>query len=883
MRRLFSRLVARARHRRFQRELDEELDFHRSMKERDLEASLPLEEARYAARRAMGNETLAMEEARAVWIAPALETIWQDLRYGARTMRREPAFALAVIFTLTLGIGATTAIFSVVNAALLKPPPYPGAAGILVLTYPGGGVQDGQIFHYVRERARSFEHVAARGGGAGWNLVVGGRAEYLAGLPVSEGFFAVLGVRPLIGREFSTAECLPGGPPAVVLSEAVWRRLLHGRPDALGEVVLLGGIPHTVVGVMPAGFQTVPAADLWTPLRVLAQDNSWNYYVLGRLRPGVPPAQAAKELDLLRPAIHQDLRGISENRSRELMWISLREQLGMASRETLMLLFGAVGFLLLIACVNVASLQLARALARGREMATRVALGGGSSRLVRQVLTESLFLAMAGSVAALLIAHWGAGAMTAIVPPALLAGHPPTLDIRVLLVTLAVAVGAGIFFGLAPALSVVRLDVRSALQEGQRNTAGRRTMWLRRAFNVMQVALAVVLLAGSGLLIRTFVNLRGAELGFDPENVIVGSMSLQGSPRHAGSHIVSFFEQTLARIEELPDVAAAAVASNVPVERGLNMALEPPADALVREMRAVDWRHVTSRYFDVFGIALRSGRIFDRRDGAGSPPVVIVNEAFSRVYFGEASIEGRYLQLAGGLGDPPREIVGVVSDVRALSGSGWTAGRNALGSPAAPTIYVPVGQVPEGLLEVAHHYFPVGWAVRTRGSAQGATRSIEEVVRAAEPTLPFIGFRTMNEVIARDLETQRFMMVLLALFAAVALALAGVGMYGLVSYGVTRRTQEVAVRMALGASNRRILGAFVGEGLIVGAAGVVCGLAGAAATTRLLSSVIHDVQPLDPLTFAVVALVLVLIVGLASLVPAARAARISPSIALRMD
>jgi putative ABC transport system permease protein len=873
------------RHRHFHRELDEELDFHRSMKERELTGwDLPPEEVRHAARRALGNELAAMEDARAVWIWPRAESFWQDLRYAGRTLLlRERGFAFAALFTLALGIGAITAIFSVVNAALLEPPPYPQPERILTLAYPdGSSSQDGQIFHYVREHSRSFEYVAARGGGSGWNLVVGNAAEYVSGLPVSEGFFAVLGVRPLVGRELDSAEDQSEGPRAVVLSEPVWRRLFDSNVGAVGGTVLLGGLPHTVVGVMPAGFRSVPAVDVWTPLRVSPRDSSWNYQVLARLRPGVTPGQAAAELDLLRSGISGELRGISEQRNRGLQWISFQRWMGAASRDTLLLLLGAVGFLLLIACVNVAGLQIARALARRREMATRAALGGGSTRLVQQLLTESLLLALLGGLAGFMLARWSAGTLTALVPPGLLGGQAITLDLRVLLVTLVVALGAGVFFGLAPALGVTRLDLRAALWEGARHTAGRRTMWLRRGFNVMQVALAVVLLVGAGLLIRTFVNLRSAELGFDASNVVVGSMSLQGSARQADRHVGEFFETTLDRIRQIPGVSAAAVASNVPVERALNLPLEPPAESLVGEMRAVDWRYITPEYFEVFGIAVTSGRPFDAHDATGTMPVVIVNEAFVRTYFGQVNALGRQLRVAG-VEDPPREVVGVVADVKGLSGSGWTSGSNALGSAAAPTLYVPVAQVPEETLQLVHGYFPMSWAVRTRSPAPAIVPVVQDIVRASEPTLPFIGFRSMHDLIARDLETERFMMILLSFFAAVALGLAAIGMYGLVSYTAGQRTQEVAVRLALGATRPRVLASFVCEGVALGLAGLAGGLAGAMVATRVVKSVLFRVMPLDPLTYFGVAVVIVLVIASASVVPAIRAARISPILALRAE
>jgi predicted permease len=800
----------------------------------------------------------------------------QDAHDAVRSLRRSPAFTLAALATLALGIGATTAIFTVVNAALLQPPPYPDAHRILVL-----GHQDGQVFHFVREHARGFERIAAHGGSSGWNLVVGEHAEYVAGVPVSDGFFDVLGVRPLVGRDFSPAEDRANGPRAVVLSESIWRRVFSARQDAIGESVLLGGVPHTIVGVMPSGFRTVPAADLWTPLRISATDTSTNYAVLGRLRDDRSPAQAANELDSLKSGLQRELRGISENRSRALQWMTYQRWLGLGGRDALLLVLGAVVFLLLMACVNVASLQLVRAVTRRREMATRSALGGGHLRLVQQVLTESVLLALAGAALGTLAAQWGVRTLVRLVPGGLLQGRTVDLDWRVLGATLGVALAAGIFFGLAPALATARLDLRSALWEGGRHTAGRPTLWLRRVFTTAEIALALVLLVGAGLLIRTFVNLRNAELGFDPANVVVGKMSLQGSTRQTGEQLAAFFERTLTGLRAVPGVAAAAVGNNVPIERGLNLALEPPPGSLVDQMRAVDWRYVTPEYFTVFAIPMRAGRPFDDRDGVSAPPVALVNEAFARSYFGTTLVVGRFIQIARTFKDPPREIVGVLADVKGVSASGWTRGLNALGSPVAPAMYVPAAQVPDIVLQTVHRFFPISWTIRTTRGVE-VVSAVEDVVRAAEPRLPFIRFETMEQLIARDLEMQRFLTILIGVFAAASLTLAAIGMYGLVAYTVAQRTQEVGIRMAHGATRTRVLFAFLAEGLTLASAGVTLGLIGAALLSRLLSSRVFGIEPLDGLTFTAMGALSIVVAGTATLIPALHASRTDPMKALRL-
>jgi len=724
----------RRKRRNYERDLEAELRDHLERQATTYRAEgLSEQEAVRRARLTFGGLEQVKEQCRDARRLSLVDTAWRDLQYAVRTLRREPSFTLAALATLALGIGATAAIFAVVNAVLLQSPPYPEPDRIVALTYPDGGSQTGQIFHYVREHARSFDRVAALAGSSGWNLVVGERAEYVTGVPVSEGFFDVLGVRPLIGRGFTRGEDQPNGPPAVVLHEAVWRRLFGARSEAIGETLLLGGVPHTVVGVMPAHFRTTPSADVWTALRVSPADNSWNYAVIGRLRAGVTMSQATSELSALKVGLRPQLRDVSERRIQMMRWISYRQWLGLSGRDPLLLLLAAVLFLLLLTSVNVAGLQVVRGAARRREMATRAALGGGRGRLVQQVLVESLLLALVGAALGVALAYGGIRALETLAPAGLLEGRSLALDWRVLGFTLACAVGAAAFFGLMPALGAARVDLRAALWDAGRHTAGRHAVWLRRTLGVAEVALAVLLLAGAALFMRTLVNMHRAPLGFDPSHLVVGQMSLQGTTKQTSEDLAAFFERTLERIRNLPGVQAAAVGNNIPVERGLNLALDPPPGALIADIRAVDWRYVTADYFTVFRIPLRSGRLFDRRDGSRGAPVAIVNAAFSRTYFGgSAAALGRVLHLTD-RDDLPREIVGVVADVKGRSGAGWTSGPNALGSAAPPTIYVPVAQVPEPILDAVHHFFPVSWVIRTSGDME-IVPDVQSAVRAAEPS-----------------------------------------------------------------------------------------------------------------------------------------------------
>jgi putative ABC transport system permease protein len=801
-----------------------------------------------------------------------------DLRQIVRGLLRAPGFTLAVVVTLALGIGATAAIFSVVYAVLLKPLPYPAPERLFVL---GPGAQTGEVFHYVRDRIDAFENVAARRGTTGWNLVAGAHVEHVIGVPVSRGYFDVLGVPPLVGRGFSAAEDQPRGPGAVVLSEAVWRRVLGGRPEAIGEVIQLGGIPHTIVGIMPSRFRAIPEAALWTPLQVSSRSTDSNYTVIARLRPQVTEARAAAELDALRTSMAGDLPGVSAERANALAWVSYQQWLGRSNRNELELLLGAVSFLLLIASVNVASLQLVRGVAKRREMATRAALGGGRVRLTQYILIESVVISLCGAALGLIVAHWGLQALLASVPQRLLGTDAIGLEWQVLAVILAVSVAAGIVSGLAPAFSAARLNVRAALWEGGRHSAGRPTMWLRRIFTGVEVALAVVLLVGAGLLIRSFINLRSVPLGFDPADTIVGKMSLQGSTSQAPGDMPAFLEQTLLRLRATPGIVAAAVSNNVPVESGVNLGLRAPANGIVLRNSAVDWRYVTAEYFDVFRIPIRAGRIFNQGDHGKSAPVAVVNEAFGRTYFGRPNVVGEIIEISPA--DVPRQIVGVVADVKGRSGAGWTQGLNALAAPAPPTVHVPIAQVPDSQLRLVHSFFPISWAVRTRAPSPQASQSIEQVVRSAAPHLPFVRFETMDDVIARDVEMQTFLMTLFAVFAGAAMVLAAIGMYGLMAYSVSQRTQEVGIRMALGATAQRVLGLFLGDGLSIVLFGLATGVVASAYLTRLLAALMFNVAPNDPLTFVAVGGLLVTVAAIAILLPSLQAARTDPARTMRAE
>ena len=809
-----------------------------------------------------------------------------DFRQAIRSLRRSPTFTATAIATIALGIGATSAIFTIVNAALLRPLPYSNPERLVVLTVPSVREVAGQLFLHLRDRVQALESVAAQGGGGGWNLVAGDLVAYTQSLRVSSGYFATHGVQPIVGREFSPEEDAPRGPDVAIISETLWRRAFGGSPGALGRTVLLGSAPYTIVGVIPDSFRGIPDVDLWTPLRTTLSDNGQNYRVIGRLRDGIAPAQATTELDGLRADIQSTFPRYNPDYVRLLLWMPYRDFVGSGVRQMFLILLGAVGFLLLIACVNVASLLLTRSLGRRQEMALRAALGASRIRLMKTVFVESIVLAAIGAAAGLALAVGGTRLLASIVSEQLatqlLSGETLQVDWRVLGFTMGISLLCGVFFGMAPALTSLRADLRSPATEGVTATMGRRTVWLRRAFAGTEIALAVVLLVGAGLLIRTLSNLVSTDLGFSPRGVVVGRMSLQGAIDPP--LLETLLSQGLERTRQIPGVAAAAVSNAVPVERGLNLPIAPPATARIAEIRSVDWRYVTPDYFSVFGIRVLAGRVFDQADRAGGNPVAIVNDAFARGYFGRTNVVGETISLVQGLDNSPRQIVGVVADVKARSGSGWTRGLTALGSGVAPVMFVPAGQATTVVANRGtQRAWDLTWSFRTTASSTTLERDIQNAIRGVDPRMVFLAFEPMGAVIRRDLDVPRLVATLLSGFAMLAIILAAVGLYGLMAYSTAQRSREVGIRMALGATATLVLRRFMSEGLLVAAVGLGIGLLGAASISRVLNTLLFGVTPLDARTFTGVLALLLVVAALATLLPAAKAARSDPVKALRTD
>jgi predicted permease len=805
----------------------------------------------------------------------AIETILQDVNYGARTLLRAPGFTAAALVTLALGIGANTAIFSVVNAVLLRPLPYPEPHRIVQLVRRNtGGDNPGQTglrYLFFRDNMRSVDALAAWRGPTGFNLAAGDSAEYVRAMPISKEFFPVFGVRLVYGEPFRDEHDRIGGPDAVVLSHRLWTRQFGGNPAVVGTTVTLGDRPHAVLGVMPRGFVSVPPADAYIPLRpsTTGPGGGFNYAVAGRLKRDVSAAQANAEAASVWEAFRATHPSAVRPTEHTAAFLPYQSATAGFARPALLLMLGAVGMLLLMACANTANLLLARAAGRGREIAVRAALGAGRARIVRQLLTESVLLFVAGGALGVVLARVTLRALLSLTPAGYTNYQDVRIDATVLLAALAVSVLTGLLFGLAPALSLSRHDLVGAFKDdATRTTASRRSGWLRRTLAAAEVALCMLLLVGAALLVQTFVRMRAIDPGFDPHGVLTARMSLQGERYATAAGINRFFDQGLDRIRAIPGVQAAAVVNSVPIDRGLNLNVTVLDGAEKVEGEITDWRYATTDYFRTMGISIVSGRGFEASDRAGSPPVAVVSEQFARRYLKGANPIGRHIRI---FATESLEIVGVAKDLR----------EGGLIGPLLPVMYVPVAQAALAGIRASHTYFPMHWVVRTSDIGPETVRQIREAVRTIDPKQPFSAFVTMDDVKSGAMANQTFQMTLLTAFAVFGLLLATAGIYGLIAYSVAQRRREFGIRIALGASRERILRSVVREGVILGVIGVAAGLVAAFALTRTLQRFVYGVSTLDPLTFASVGALLIVVALAASLVPAIRAVRLSPTEALR--
>ena len=852
-------------------------------------AGYPPDRAVQEARGRFGHPGAIREEIYDMNSVPVLEPLLRDLRYAVRMLRKAPGFTLMAVVTLAVGIGVNTAVFTVVNALLLRSLPYPQPEQLATLRTVAAGptetgedlsTLDGQTFLALRADARTID-VAAQGSsgwGVGVNMVAQGRAANVRQTRVSAGYFRVLGIAPFAGREFSADEDRPNGPAVAVLSHGLWTRAFRGDRAIVGAPIMLRGEPYTVVGVMPAGFTGGGDTDLWTPLRPspTGEGGGTNYALVARRRPGVSREQADAEVDHIAAPILA--RQYTKDTRVSCSLIPLQAGQTADIRRPLLMLWGAVGLVLLIACVNVAGLLIARSGLRTHEIATRMALGSGRGAVMRQLLVESAVLALVGGVAGLAVGWAVLDILTRLSAHVLDPGYPITLDARVLAVSLAVALTTSVFFGLLPALQASRVDVTGALVEsGTRSIAGSRGHWWRRGLVAAEVALGVVLLVGAGLLVRTFVHLRGLDPGFDPSNVTTATLSLQDRRYEDAETVNRLFAASLERLRRTPGVEAAGVTLGLPYSRLLNMRFQRVEGRTADSPGGMtNLSYVTPGYVEALHLPLRKGRLFSDADRAESVPVAIVNDEFVRRHYRGRDVLGLHIQVAGG----EREIVGVVGDARASS--------SGLGGADGPVItpfvvYVPAAQTGASLFRLVHTWFAPSWVVRTAGPMPGVADAIRASVAAADPLLPIARVDSMADVQAVSIAPQRFMMALVVGLGGVALLLAAVGIHGLIASSVSERTRELGIRLALGATAGQVMRGVVGPGLALAGIGVLAGGAAALAGARLLRAFLWGVQPADPLTFGAVVVTLLAVALAASVIPALRVLRLDPVRSLRAE
>ncbi|HTQ56914.1 MAG TPA: ABC transporter permease [Bryobacteraceae bacterium] len=818
-----------------------------------------------------------------------METFWMDLKHSLRLLRQSPGFTATAIAALALGIGANTAIFSVVNTVLLKPLSFPDSSRIVTLetktpqgAFPGTSVPK---YNTWRRQTQVLEDVSAYdAGGPGLNVSGGDHPEQLKGIHVSYEFFHLFGAQAALGRTFTAQEDRPRGGNVAVLSHGLWQRRFGGDPAVVGKSLTLGGEPYTVIGVLAAGFTFDPAPDVYLPFQ--ADPNSTNqghfFQAAARLKPGVSLSTAKAALDVAGEEFKRRFPGAMDPKT-SFTAEPMQDLMVRNVRTALFVLLGAVACVLLIACANVASLLLARATGRAREIAVRAAIGAGRGRIVRQLLTESVLLSAVGGVLGLVVGALGVRALLAVNPGNLPRigpdGAAVTLDWRVLAFTLLLSLATGILFGLVPAMQASRVDLNVTLKESSsRAGSGLRHNKMRGILVVAEMALAIVLLVGAGLLIRTFSALHTVAPGFDPHNVLTMDTSLTGTHFDKTAAIATMTREALDRIHAIPGVEAAAATSYLPLEGGLGLGFVIAGRPLTNDTAhgGASWNYVTWRFFDVFKIPIKRGRAFTERDDASAPPVVIINEALARKYWKDADPIGQRLIIGGGMGpdfqQPPREIIGIVGDAR----------DGGLNNDPFPATFVPLAQVGDAYMALNNRFMPLSWVVRTKVAPFSVSAPVQRAFQDAAD-LPVAHIRSMDQIVMSSTARDRFNTLLLGIFAGVAILLASIGLYGLMAYAVEQRTLEFGIRLALGADTPMLRNMVVRQAMLLAAAGIVVGVGAAYGLTRLMKSLLFAVKPTDPAVFATVTLLFLAVAFLASYLPARRALRVDPVVALRYE
>lgn len=819
-----------------------------------------------------------------------LEDAQRDFRFALRSLAKVPSFAVIAVLVIAVGIGANTAVFSVINTVLLKPLSYPDPQSLVMLmntgpqgSFPGANVPKFNIWH---QQTRIFDAVAGFDqAGAGLNLTGGSDPEQLEAVHVTQDYFRLFGAPILTGRVFTAAEDSPNGGRATVLSYGLWKRRFGANPGIVGTNIQLDGQPYLVVGVVGPKFETDTPADLWLPYQfdLNSRDMAHYFRVAARLKPGVTMEMANAELKLAADQFRRTYPGglgpkggFGVERLQDVM-------IG-DTRLSLLVLLGAVTFVLLIACANVANLLLIRATARQRELATRAALGAGRGHIIRQLLTESLAISLLGGFFGLILGFVGVRLLLAVSPGGIPRigpdGSAVSLDLNVLLFTFGVSVLTGILFGLFPAISTSRINLANALKESSSQAGvGLRTGKVRSVLVIGEVALALVLVVGASLLIRTFMKLQAVDPGFDTHNVLTMAMSLSGERFQRTAGVAQIVRDGTERLLNVPGVSTAAAACCLPLQGGFGL----PFDIVGRpkgndpNSGGAGYLPISWSYFDAFKVPIVRGRSFTEHDDGSAPGVVIINEAMAKKFWPNGDPLNDRLLIGANMGpvfvEPARQIVGVAGDMRG----------NGLDRNPAPTMYIPIAQMPDKVTALNSRITPLWWIVRSPQEPHALAKPISVALRESSGGLPVAHIRSMDEIVVTTTSRQRFNMLLLTIFGASALLVAAIGIYGLMAYSVQQRTQELGIRMALGAQTSAIRNMVVRQGMLLAGIGIVIGIAGALWLTHFLATFLFDVKALDPIAFIITLLLLAAVAFLAVWFPARRATKVSPMAALRFE
>ena len=870
---LWRRLLFLLQGSRFNREMEEELRFHlKSKTELNRESGMGADEARYAAIRRIGNTALLKERSREAWGWSAIDHFMQDVKFAIRELSRNPLFAIVVILTLAFGIGVNTAIFSAVNALLLNPYPFPQPDRIVSVEArhisgknSSTGYQD--FLDWQRQNA-VFESMAIVPWTGAYTLTGQGEPQRITGGATTPEFLRVLGIQPVLGRFFTTAEDQPGAPPVAVLTYEAWRKRFGADPGVLGRTLTLDGQQFTVIGVLPRGF-VFPGIETCEGFIALRENSSLGrtqhqYSVIARLKPGVSIEQAQSDMSTIASRLEQQYPATNTGWGVKVQ--PLRAALAEEARTPVLAMFSAVGFVLLLACVNVSGLLLARASGRAKEIAIRAALGAGRGRIVRLMLTETALLGLSGGAAGVLLAFWIMEGLRKTAPRVFALDSTLHLNFTVLLFTLLVSLLTGIVSGVVPAWSASGADPNSVLKnEGNTWSRARTRNRLMSCLVASEVALSVILLAGAGLLVRSFITAMHVDTGLRADRVLTFGLDLPHGKYSSESQAAAFYRDLLDRLQNSPGIEAVAGISTLPMTGGMQgggfqVEGRPKAADWVDMM--VQYNHSTPGYFRTMGIPILRGRDFDERDTGTSPPVAIVNDTLARQYFpGEDPIGHRYQDAYDGKW---RTIVGVVGSVKSQQPM----------NPPVPGVFCPHAQSPSRWMWIT---------ARARGDAAQLIETARTAVHNLDRDLPLLKVRTMREVISDSLSVPRLLMQFLAVFAIFALLLDAIGIYGIVDHSVRQRTHEMGIRVAMGASSGKVVGQVLRGGTLPTAVGVLLGLPAALAASGILRAVLYGISPRDLTVFLAVPVVLLLVALGASLLPALRAAKMDPIVALRCE